>query len=109
MTANVNPHPKLEECKMDDSKIASAKAHEFVKNGAKLLDVRSPAEFVGGAVPGAINVPVQVIATQIASLAKPEETLVIYCAAGGRSAVATQIVRSMGYSKAYNLGGIGEW
>lgn len=94
---------------MDNSKIASAKARELVKNGAKLLDVRSPAEFAGGAVPGAINVPVQVIAAQIAAVAQPSETLVIYCAAGGRSAVATQILRSMGYKDAYNLGGIGEW
>jgi len=94
---------------MENTRIASAKAHELVKNGAKLLDVRSPAEFAGGAVAGAINVPVQVIATQIDDFAKPDETLVIYCAAGGRSAVATQIVRSMGYSHAYDMGGIGNW
>ncbi len=94
---------------MENTRIASAKAHELVQAGAKLLDVRSPAEFAGGAVPGAINVPVQVIATQIANFAKPEETLVIYCAAGGRSAVATQIVRSMGYGKAFDMGGIGNW
>lgn len=94
---------------MDDIRIDREKAHALVAAGAKLLDVRSPAEFAGGAVPGAVNVPVQVIAAEIAQHAQPTDTLVLYCHSGGRSDMATRILRSMGYAKSYNLGGMKDW
>jgi phage shock protein E len=94
---------------MDDIRIPRLKAHDLVTHGACLIDVRSPEEFATGALPGAINVPVQVIAQQIQAHAQPGDTLVLYCKSGARSDVAARLLRQAGYAKAYNLGGIGEW
>ncbi len=94
---------------MDDIRIDQQTAHRLVAEGAKLIDVRTHDENAGGALPGAINVPVQVIGEEIDKYAKPDETIVLYCRSGGRSDMAARILRSMGYSKAYNMGGIHEW
>ncbi len=94
---------------MDAIRIARATAHDLVALGARLIDVRSPEEFAGGGLPGAVNLPVQVIAELIQDHAKPEETIVLYCKSGARSDVAARLLRSAGYAKAYNLGGISEW
>lgn len=94
---------------MTDIRIARAKAHELVAAGAKLIDVRTPEEFAGGAVPGAVNVPVQVIAAEIDRFAKTDDTIVLYCKSGMRSDMAAKILRGMGFAQSYNLGGIGDW
>lgn len=94
---------------MDDIRIARARAHQLVQDGAKLIDVRTPEEFAQGAVPGAVNVPVQVIAAEIDKHAQTGETIVLYCKSGMRSDVAAKILRGMGFARSYNLGGIGDW
>lgn len=94
---------------IDDIRIARARAHELVAGGAKLIDVRSPQEFATGAVPQAINLPVQVIAGEIDRHAQPSDTLVLYCKSGMRSDMAAKILRGMGFAKSYNLGGISDW
>lgn len=94
---------------MDDIRIDQATAHKLVADGAKLIDVRTPEEHAGGALDGAILVPLQVVGQEIGAHAKPEDTLVLYCRSGGRSDMAARILRSMGYTKSYNMGGIHEW
>ena len=94
---------------MSDIRIDAATAHKLVEQGAKILDVRTPEEFAAGAKPGAINIPVQVIANEIAKSANPDDTLVIYCKVGGRADVAAQILRSMGYANSFNVGGLYDW
>lgn len=93
----------------DDLRISRADAHAAVASGGKLIDVRTPEEFAGGAAPGAVNVPVQVIAAQIHAFADPEQTVVLYCKSGMRSDVAAKLLRGMGYAKAYNLGTVNDW
>jgi phage shock protein E len=94
---------------MDNLRISREQAHAMVAAGAKVIDVRSPEEFAAGAAPGAINVPVQVVAAEIARYAQPSDTLVVYCKAGGRADVAVRTLRAMGYAAAYNLGGLSDW
>lgn len=93
----------------DDIKISRARAHELVAAGARLFDVRTEAEFATGAVPGAVNIPVQIIAQAIDQHAQPGDTIVLYCKSGMRSDLAAKVLRGMGFAKSYNLGGIGEW
>lgn len=69
--------------------------------GAALVDVRSPAEFSGGHLPGAKNVPVQGIGAQASKLG---DTVVVYCASGMRSARAARVLRQAGVTKVYDLG-----
>lgn len=94
---------------MDDLRISRQDAHRAIAAGGKLIDVRTPDEFAGGAAPGAVNVPVQVIAAEIAQHAEPEDTVVLYCRSGMRSDVAAKILRGLGYTKAYNLGTLADW
>lgn len=69
--------------------------------GAALIDVRSPAEFSGGHLPGAENVPVQDIGAQASSLG---DAVVVYCASGMRSARAAAVLRRAGVTTVYDLG-----
>jgi phage shock protein E len=65
------------------------------------IDVRSKLEFWLGHLPGAVCIPVQVIAERIA--AQPGITkgsrILVYCASGARSAQAAQLLRQLGYTK----------
>ncbi|MFZ2960844.1 MAG: rhodanese-like domain-containing protein [Candidatus Ozemobacteraceae bacterium] len=56
-----------------------------------LVDVREPAEFAAGHVPGAINIPLGQIETRSDEL-KSGKTLFVICQAGGRSAKACGIL-----------------
>lgn len=94
---------------MDNLMITREDAHRAVAAGGRLIDVRTAGEFAGGAAPGAVNVPVQVIAAEIHNHAEPEDIVVLYCKSGMRSDLAAKILRGLGYSKAFNLGTLGDW
>ena len=40
---------------------------------------------------------------------RKDRPVLLYCASGGRSALAGQTLRQMGYDKVYNLGGFKDW
>jgi phage shock protein E len=90
-------------------KISRADAHKYVEQGAKLIDVRTPEEFTGGHLPGAINVPVSLLGATVDKTGSKEDTYVVYCASGARSAAATRMLKAAGRSKVYDLGAIGRW
>jgi len=71
--------------------------------GARLLDVRTPAEYAAGHLPGAVNVPL----AEIDRAALPKDRpLFLYCLRGTRSLRAAGILRRMGYAQAKSIGGI---
>ncbi len=72
-----------------------------------ILDVRSEREFMAGALRGAVNVPLNQLAARIAAVApQPGTPLVLYCASGGRSGIACQLLKQLGYSNVSNAGGL---
>ncbi|KQW86710.1 rhodanese-like domain-containing protein [Brevundimonas sp. Root1279] len=80
---------------------------------ALLLDVRDPAEIAAsGKLAGAVNVPRGMLEfradpdapAHLADLRK-DRPVVVYCASGGRSALAGQTLQAMGYGEVLNLGG----
>jgi phage shock protein E len=71
-----------------------------------LLDVRSPMEFETEHVPGAINIPLDTIESNLKNIASLPKPIVVYCLSGGRSGVATSILQQNGVSETYNGGGI---
>lgn len=78
--------------------------------GAVLLDVRTPSEYAGGYISGAINIDIMSADFQhrIAELDK-DKTYFVYCRSGNRSGQACQYMKAQGF-KAFNLvGGIGAW
>jgi len=70
---------------------------------AQLVDVRSPAEFAQGALPNAINLPLQAInqADQILAKDKP---IILYCVTGTRTRMAKIQLNNFGFDNVYDLG-----
>jgi phage shock protein E len=73
--------------------------------GATVVDVRSEAEFRGGAYRGAINVPLQALSAGLDRIPK-DRPVVVYCASGARSAMAARILKKAGYADVSNAGGL---
>lgn len=73
------------------------------------IDVRTPAEFAQGHLQGAINIPLDEIARNIASQAPDKDTpIALYCHSGRRSGLARQILQGMGYTAVSNQGSYAE-
>jgi phage shock protein E len=84
-------------------------AHRLVKEGAALVDVRSPGEFASGHLPGAVNVPLGDLDRKGASLGKKDRPVVLYCASGTRSAMALSKLKGQGFTNVQNLGAMTRW
>ena len=84
---------------------------------AVFVDVRERAEHDAGAIAGAVAAPrgfLEFIADPTSPMHNAAlssgKRLVIYCASGGRSALATKTLQDMGYSEVANLtGGFQAW
>ncbi|MCS6934555.1 MAG: rhodanese-like domain-containing protein [Chitinophagales bacterium] len=76
---------------------------DALNNGAMLIDVRTPAEFKQGSVPGAINIPVEVIAEQTNRIPR-HQPVVVFCRSGNRSERAKNILETKGYKNVLNGG-----
>jgi len=77
-----------------------------IQAGAVIVDVRSPDEFADGFYPGAKNIPVNVLPNRLAEVGPKDKPVVVYCASGGRSAVAQQILKAHGFADVTNAGGL---
>ncbi len=73
-----------------------------------LVDVRTPEEFASGHIPGAINISLQSLPQRMKELPQ-DQSIVVYCRSGSRSATATQLLTRAGYTDLYDLGGIIAW
>lgn len=78
---------------------------DIVKNKqGTVIDVRTPAEFMGGHVAGSINIPLQEISGRLADLETMARPIVLCCASGNRSGQAEYFLRSRGIPEVYNAG-----
>ncbi len=80
---------------------------QLKKEGAILIDVRTPQEFKSGKLKGAKNFPVQSIhqnINKIKKLNRKNKTVILYCRSGGRAGRAQSILRRNGID-AVNAGG----
>ena len=74
-----------------------------------LLDVRQPAEYESEHIPGAKLIPLPDLGNRIPEIDADRPTIV-YCAIGGRSRVAAQMLSAKGFTEVINLsGGIKAW
>lgn len=79
--------------------------------GTTIVDVRTPAEFAEGHLPGAVNIDIASpdFAAQVSAL-DPSAPYAVYCRSGNRSASALAEMAAVGMTGAYHLGGgIGAW
>jgi rhodanese-related sulfurtransferase len=74
-----------------------------------VLDVRSPAEFAAGHVPGAANIPHDQVAARLAEVPKDRD-VVLYCRSGRRTELAGEALAASGYTRLQHLDGdIAAW
>jgi phage shock protein E len=71
-----------------------------------VLDVRTPAEFAAGHVPGARNVSHDLLSSRVAELAElRDKQVVLYCRSGRRTLLAEETLRRAGFTKLLHLQG----
>lgn len=76
---------------------------QLLDDGAVVIDVRTPEEFRGGHVKNSINIPVNTIGNKADSL-KKHKHIILCCASGGRSGMATSMLKAKGFTNVYNGG-----
>ncbi len=87
------------------SQVSAKQANEYLGAGALVIDVRSAAEFQGGHLSKAINIPLGDIEVSLPNRAKnKQQVLLLHCQSGMRSALAVKKVKALGYANAFNLG-----
>jgi len=79
---------------------------ELIKGGALVIDVRSIEEFEEEHYPNAICIPVNEILNRSHEIGQKDRPVVLYCASGARSAFAARMLKSLGYTKVVNAGGL---
>ena len=85
--------------------------------GALIIDIREREEInTSGMVKGAYHIPRGLLEFQTTLVNpnglkgfSPETTIILYCASGGRAALAGKSLKDMGFEKVFNLGGLKDW
>jgi len=82
-----------------------------------LIDIRDHGELaMSGKASGALHIPLM----RLPDMADPRhpdchpvfkenKPIALYCASGGRSGMAADLLRRLGYSDVHNIGGLGHW
>lgn len=74
-----------------------------------LLDVRQPFEYEESHLPGATLLPLPKLVDSLDTL-DPQKPVLVYCAVGGRSRMASQLLAGQGFREVYHIeGGIQAW
>ena len=93
---------------MAHSEIDVDVAARRLDDGARLLDVRQPAEFEEARIPGAVLIPLAELPDRLAELPEGEPVLVV-CRSGARSARACEFLAEQGYDSTNVAGGVLAW
>ena len=92
--------------------VTSVEGYKIIQNIKPLiLDVRTPREYQMAHIAGSKLIPVQILRRQLSQLKDyKDKDIIIYCATGNRSTVASKILIDAGFKKIYNLRfGIADW
>ncbi|MDR0228822.1 MAG: rhodanese-like domain-containing protein [Flavobacteriaceae bacterium] len=81
----------------------SKELSNYISEGAFLVDVRTSAEFRGGSVAGAMNIPLDRLESQLHKLPQ-DSKIVVFCRSGMRSAQAKRLLSNKGYTQVINGG-----
>lgn len=76
---------------------------ELIKNGAFLVDVRTPAEFEEGHVNQSVNIPLDTIESNLSQFVNKTQ-IVVFCRSGNRSGNAQMILEDNGFTNVTNGG-----
>lgn len=89
---------------------------QLQQQGCPIIDVREPAEYAQGHIPGAVNIPRGVLEFEVdghpavncvrdPALGHRERPVVLYCRSGGRSALAAEALQRLGFVQPLSLAG----
>jgi len=99
----------------DNTLISKVDATEFFNlsedTNNKLLDIRTPEEFMAGHLKNAVNIDYYAsdFQNKLGKLDKAQ-TYLVYCRSGSRSSTAVQMMKTLGFKRVYELeGGINSW
>jgi rhodanese-related sulfurtransferase len=121
MMKMINAQDLVAEARQSIKEIAPISANRCAAAGAALVDVREPAEFDSGHIPGAVNIPRGVLEFEIFSnpatagvtAAVPSDrsrAIVVYCRSGGRAALAAASLVRLQFTNVSSIaGGILAW
>lgn len=99
-------------------KVSADEARAMMAKGNVLVvDVRDAPEVErSGKVAGAVHVPRGMLEFRAAADSpyhdnrfSPDKTVVVYCASGGRAALACKTLKDLGFEHVFNLGGFKDW
>jgi len=111
----------LTQAKSMITEINSVELLSWQAKGLPVIDVREPAEYAQGHIPGAVNIPRGVLEFEIdgheavnckkdPALSHRELPVVLYCRSGGRSALSAEALKRLGFVKPLSLaGGFNQW
>jgi rhodanese-related sulfurtransferase len=108
----------VKEAKSEIESLSPEKANQELSTGEiVLIDIREPQELQQGSIAGAINAPrgmLEFYADPALPYYKPEfnknKRIILYCASGGRSALAVKTLKEMGYTNIAHIdGGFKAW
>ena len=80
-------------CQSNNGNDEELKQH--IKDGAFLLDVRTPEEFAAGTASGAVNIPIDELKSRLSEL-QGKQHIVVFCKSGGRSTKAENLLKEDG-------------
>ncbi|MFE6287751.1 rhodanese-like domain-containing protein [Streptomyces sp. NPDC057877] len=85
---------------------AGSRLHEFT-----VIDVRTPAEYASGHLPGALNIPLDHLRSALPEIRHAAEhgEILVVCASGARSESACELLAGQGIATATLAGGTGAW
>ena len=80
------------------------------ESGYIILDVRTAEEYSEKHIPGAVNVPNEIIGSAgIPELPDKAQLILVYCRSGNRSKQAAEKLAKLGYTNIVEFGGIHDW
>jgi rhodanese-related sulfurtransferase len=77
---------------------------KLISDGAIIVDVRTPSEYLSGHIKGSVNIPLDNFKSGIGKL-KKGKAVITCCASGMRSAAAKNLLSNSGFTEVYNGGG----
>jgi sulfur-carrier protein adenylyltransferase/sulfurtransferase len=102
----------LAQVKGEIDEVDAVRARELIESGDPVIvDVREQDEWDEGHIPGALHIPRGNLESRIETAAPDRSRqLVVYCAAGNRSAFAAKTLEELGYDDVVSLaGGFSDW
>ncbi len=80
-------------------------ATQYLQSGALVIDVRGKDEYASGHLSGTVNIPLGELSARITTVcADKNRVILLHCLSGGRSGMAVGALKSLGYTKAFNIG-----